>query len=160
MTTTIVPTLTVESAALDAVKYDMYRNIHKGIRYVLGGVTTSAGRVDPGDDTAVEALGAQWHDIVRLLVGHAEHENEFIGPLLDIHAPALGGAVPQGALRRSIPGFTLGGAAYVAGTLIAAFWSPVIALVIFLALGVYYLFEHLPSPAEEPSADQTGVGQA
>lgn len=93
MTTTIVPTLTVESAALDAVKYDMYRNIHKGIRYVLGGVTTSAGRVDPGDDTAVEALGAQWHDIVRLLVGHAEHENDFIGPLLDIHAPALGSVI-------------------------------------------------------------------
>ena len=76
------------------------------------------------------------------------------------HAPSLGAEVPQGALRRSVPGFTLGGAAYVAGTLIAAFWSPVIALVIFLALGVYYLFEHLPSPAEEPSADQTGVGQA
>jgi uncharacterized membrane protein len=76
-----------------------------------------------------------------------------------IHALSLGAVVPQGALRRSIPGFTLGGAAYVAGTLIAAFWSPVIALVIFGALGVYYLFEHLPSPAEEPSADQTGAGQ-
>ena len=76
------------------------------------------------------------------------------------HAPALGAAVPQGALRQSVPGFTLGGAAYVAGTLIAAFWSPVIALVIFGLLGVYYLFEHLPSPAEEPSADQTGAGQA
>jgi uncharacterized membrane protein len=75
------------------------------------------------------------------------------------HAPALGAAVPQGALRQSVPGFTLGGAAYVAGTLIAAFWSPVIALVIFGLLGVYYLVEHLPSPAEEPSADQTGAGQ-
>src|SRR6478735_1873517 len=44
------------------------------------------------------------------------------------HAPALGAVVPQGALRQSIPGFTLGGAVYVAGTLIARFWSPVIAL--------------------------------
>jgi uncharacterized membrane protein len=76
------------------------------------------------------------------------------------HGPALGAAVPQGALRQSVPGFTLGGAAYAAGTLIAAFWSPVIALGIFGALGVYYLFEHLPSPAEEPSAGQTGAGQA
>jgi len=76
------------------------------------------------------------------------------------HAPSLGAAVPQGALRQSVPGFTLGGAGYAAGTLIAAFWSPVIALVIFGALGVYYLFEHLPSPAEESSADQTGAGQA
>ena len=67
------------------------------------------------------------------------------------HAPSLGAVVPQGALRQSIPGFTLGGAAYVAGTLVAAFWSPVIALIIFGLLAVYYLFEHLPSPAEEPA---------
>src|SRR5436190_15407236 len=37
------------------------------------------------------------------------------------HAAALGAALPPEALRRSIPGFTLGGAVYVAGTLIAAF---------------------------------------
>jgi TMEM175 potassium channel family protein len=69
------------------------------------------------------------------------------------HAPSLGAAVPQGALRQSVPGFSLGGAVYVAGTLIAAFWSPVAGLIIFGALAVYYLFEHLPSPAEEPAAD-------
>src|SRR6516164_332667 len=66
-----------------------------------------------------------------------------------IHAPALGAALPPEALRSSIPGFTLGGAAYVAGTLIAAFVSAVAGMVIFGLLAVYYLFEHLPSPAEE-----------
>src|SRR5215468_4797869 len=74
------------------------------------------------------------------------------------HAPSLGAVVPQGALRQSVPGFTLGGAVYVAGTLIAAFWSPIAALIIFGALVVYYLFEHLPSPAEEPAADQPPPG--
>jgi uncharacterized membrane protein len=68
------------------------------------------------------------------------------------HAPSLGAAVPQGALRQSVPGFTLGGAVYAAGTLVAAFWSPVAGLIIFGALAVYYLFEHLPSPAKEPAA--------
>ena len=72
------------------------------------------------------------------------------------HAPSLGAAVPQGALRRSVPGFTLGGAVYVAATLIAL-WSPVAALIIFGVLAVYYLFEHLPSPAEEPAAGQPPV---
>jgi TMEM175 potassium channel family protein len=67
------------------------------------------------------------------------------------HGPSLGAAVPQGALRQSVPGFTLGGAAYAAGTLIAAFWSPVAGLIIFGLLAVYYLFEHLPSPAGEPA---------
>jgi uncharacterized membrane protein len=69
------------------------------------------------------------------------------------HASSLGAAVPQGALRQSIPGFTLGGAVYVAATLIAAIWSPVVALIIYGLLAVYYLFEHLPGPAEEPAAD-------
>ena len=75
------------------------------------------------------------------------------------HAPSLGAAVPQGALRQSIPGFTLGGAVYVAATLIAAFWSPLVALIIFGLLGVYYLFEHLPGPAEEPAAGEPAAGE-
>jgi uncharacterized membrane protein len=74
------------------------------------------------------------------------------------HAAALGAALPPEALRASIPGFTLGGAAYLAGTLIA-FVSPLAALIIFGALAVYYLFDHLPSPAGEagpgPAAGQT-----
>jgi uncharacterized membrane protein len=65
------------------------------------------------------------------------------------HAPALGAALPPEALRDSIPGFTLGGAVYVAGTLIAAFVSALAGLIIFAALAVYYLFEHLPSPAAD-----------
>jgi uncharacterized membrane protein len=65
------------------------------------------------------------------------------------HGPALGATVPPQALRSSIPGFTLGGAAYVVGTLVAAFVSAVAGMVIFGALAVYYLFEHLPSPAED-----------
>jgi uncharacterized membrane protein len=68
------------------------------------------------------------------------------------NAPALGAALPPEALRTSIPGFTLGGAAYVAGTLVALV-SAVAAMVIFGALAVYYLFEHLPSPAGDAEAD-------
>ena len=64
------------------------------------------------------------------------------------HATALGAAVPPEALRQSIPGFTGGLIAYVVATLIALF-SPLAALIIFGLLAVYYLFEHLPSPAEE-----------
>src|SRR5229473_3317423 len=65
------------------------------------------------------------------------------------HAPALGATVPPDALRQSIPGFTGGLAVYAGATLIAAFLSPLAALIIFGLLAVYYLFEHLPSPAEE-----------
>jgi uncharacterized membrane protein len=76
------------------------------------------------------------------------------------HAPSLGAAVPPEALRKSIPGFTGGLAAYAAATLIAVF-SPLAALIIFGLLAVYYLFDHLPSPADAgpeaaPAAPESG----
>jgi uncharacterized membrane protein len=75
------------------------------------------------------------------------------------HAPALGASLSPEALRSSILGFNLGGAAYVAGTLIAWFVSAVAGMVIFGALAVYYLFEHLPSPAEgAPSSSSSEPG--
>ena len=76
------------------------------------------------------------------------------------HPTAVGAALPPEALRDSIPGFTLGGAVYVGGTLIAALVSALAGLIIFGALAVYYLFEHLPSPADEaePGAGDGPVG--
>jgi uncharacterized membrane protein len=64
------------------------------------------------------------------------------------HAEKLGGSVEPQTLRRSIPRFTGGLLAYVAGTIIAAAGLPVVALIIYGVLAVYYLFEHLPAPAE------------
>ncbi len=66
------------------------------------------------------------------------------------HAGRLGAALPPETLRRSIPGFTLGGAVYAAGTVVAAFGYPLAGLIIFGLLAVYYLFEHLPSPESDP----------
>jgi len=71
------------------------------------------------------------------------------------HPAAVGAALPPEALRDSIPGFTLGGAVYVGGTLIAALVSALAGLIIFGALAVYYLFEHLPSPADEAEPGPT-----
>ncbi len=42
--------------------------------------------------------------------------------------------------------FSAGLLGYVAGTLVAAFGSPYVAMVIFAAIAVYYLFDHLPDP--------------
>ena len=54
--------------------------------------------------------------------------------------------------------FTLGGVAYAAGTLIAAFWSPVAGLIIFGLLAVYYLFEHLPGQAGDIEDGEPAAG--
>jgi uncharacterized membrane protein len=63
------------------------------------------------------------------------------------HAAKLGGRVEPETLRRSIPGFTGGLLAYVAGTVLAAFGLPIAALIVYGLLAIYYLFEHLPAPS-------------
>lgn len=55
-------------------------------------------------------------------------------------------ARPPGERLSSVLRFSAGAWAYLAGTLVAAFWSPVAGLIIFGVTAVYYLFEHLPNP--------------
>jgi hypothetical protein len=88
-TTVTLPSLAVETAALETVTVDIYRDIHKGIRSELFGVTVAAGQVDPGNRDAVAAVAGRWRDLVGLLVAHAEHEDEFVQPVIEVHAPSF-----------------------------------------------------------------------
>jgi hypothetical protein len=75
--------------ALQPVAFDLYRDVHKGIRSELFAVVTEAGRLDPVDDCGVAALAEQVRRTLQLLVEHAEHEDGAIQPALELHAPAL-----------------------------------------------------------------------
>jgi uncharacterized membrane protein len=68
------------------------------------------------------------------------------------HLDELGAARRPPVRVVSTVRFVAGNAGYVAGTLIALV-SPIAALIIFLLLGVYYLFEHLPEPADDDGAE-------
>lgn len=87
--TAIAPTTPVfaETAALEAVTVDIYRDIHKGIRNELFAVTLDAGRVDPHDDDAVSGVAGRWRSLVGLLVAHAQHEEQFVQPVIERFAP-------------------------------------------------------------------------
>jgi TMEM175 potassium channel family protein len=74
------------------------------------------------------------------------------------HARGLGGSAQLRLLSWSTLRFTAGNFAYVAGTLIAAFSSPIAGLAIFGLVAVYYLFEHLPAPAGGTDADSDSDG--
>ncbi len=65
------------------------------------------------------------------------------------HQKTLGARTAMAPRRLSTVRFTAGNLGYIAGTLIAAFLSPVAALIIFGLLAIYYLFEHLPQPSDE-----------
>jgi hypothetical protein len=98
MTITTTPTTTpliAETAALDTVTFDIYRNIHKGIRNGLFSVTLAAGEVDPHDPAGVRAVADRWTDLVTVLVAHAEHEDEFVQPVIERFAPAYAAEIAE-----------------------------------------------------------------
>jgi hypothetical protein len=73
----------------DLVTFDLYRDIHKGIRSELFALTTTAGNVDPADGCGRAALAAHVASVKDVLELHAEHEDAQIDPLLNEHAPSL-----------------------------------------------------------------------
>jgi hypothetical protein len=87
MTAFAATPLIVETAAIETVTFDLYRDIHKGIRNGLFSVTLAAGEVDPHDGDAVRVLRDRWADLVSVLVAHAEHEDEFVQPVIERFEP-------------------------------------------------------------------------
>ena len=91
--------LLVETAPIETVPFDMYRDIHKGIRNGLFAVTFQAGAADPGDPGALGAVATRWGAMVRMLISHAEHEETFVQPVLGRIAPALADEVAATHVR-------------------------------------------------------------
>jgi hypothetical protein len=75
--------------ALEPVTFDLYRDIHKGIRAELFAVTGAAGSLDPADRAGRADLAAHVHTVADMLVLHAEHEDAAGQPVLEQHLPAL-----------------------------------------------------------------------
>jgi hypothetical protein len=69
--------------------YDFYVNPHKAIRSALLSAITAAGSIDPADGAARAQVGEQVRTIAHFLDSHAEHEDKFVVPVLETHAPQL-----------------------------------------------------------------------
>jgi hypothetical protein len=82
-------TETIRFDRLRTVSFDLYRDIHKGIRSELFALVSDAGRLDPADDCGAASLVDEVQGVVRLLVQHAEHEDGAIQPVLEQHAPSM-----------------------------------------------------------------------
>lgn len=85
MTITEQPTRT----NFELVTVDLYRDIHKGIRSELFGLTLEAGRLDPSVRSNRVELAGRVHNAVDLLEKHAEHEDGAVQPALEVHLPSL-----------------------------------------------------------------------
>lgn len=69
--------------------WDVYREIHKAMRFALFGVTARAGSAEATNESDLEALRNEWRDVAFVLRGHHEHEDTFCDPLIRAHAPSL-----------------------------------------------------------------------
>jgi hypothetical protein len=78
---------------VDLVTFDLYRDIHKGIRGELFAITTTAGSLDPSDGCGRAALADHVSAMRRVLESHAEHEDGVIDPVLAQHLPELAAAI-------------------------------------------------------------------
>lgn len=76
-------------APLADVEFDLYRDVHKGIRHGLFHATDRAGHLDPLDHIAVSEQRNRIERLLHLLDVHAAHEDEYLGPLIDRHLPVL-----------------------------------------------------------------------
>ena len=73
---------------------DLYREIHKGLRHALFDVTFRAGRLDVSDDESIVGLLAESRQVVDLLRGHHQHEEQLLlEGLIEAHASAAVGPI-------------------------------------------------------------------
>ncbi len=86
VTTPTDPTRDAE-AEFELVSFDLYKDIHKGIRGELFRITSTAGSLDPGERCAREQLAEGVRTLFGMLTFHAAHEDEFVQPHIEVHAP-------------------------------------------------------------------------
>ena len=73
--------------------FDLYREVHKGIRHALFHTTMRAGRVDPIDEAEVTALLATHETLIELMTNHHHHEDDRSQPFIERHGGTLAATV-------------------------------------------------------------------
>jgi len=84
-TLTAVPT---EAAEAPIPQIDLYRDVHKGVRLELFGVTLAGGQLDCSDRSATAAFADRVGRMYVMLEQHAAHEDDWIQPFIEQHLPA------------------------------------------------------------------------
>jgi uncharacterized protein YerC len=69
-------------------RYDMYSNVHKGLRRALCLLLARASHAG-ATSQELHAVASRWHEVQLLLEAHHHHEDVFIGPHLHEVAPSV-----------------------------------------------------------------------
>jgi iron-sulfur cluster repair protein YtfE (RIC family) len=68
-------------------RMDLYASIHKGLRSFMADTLGAVGRMDAEEAAERQATLAQLRALLTLLEQHAQHEDEFIHPVLQARRP-------------------------------------------------------------------------
>jgi hypothetical protein len=82
----------VETTSLPEVQmvtFDLYRDVHKGIRADLFTITSAAGYIDPSNRDARVGLAGEVSRVVSFLDDHAAHEDQHIEPEVERLLPVV-----------------------------------------------------------------------
>ena len=70
-------------------RYVIYRNIHKAIRHIMYSTSLALGSADFRDQQSMRESLDQLRETIFLLTEHAEHEETFVHPPLEIRVPGI-----------------------------------------------------------------------
>lgn len=70
-------------------RFNLYRDLHKGVRLALAQLVTRAGQTDFYDQDSLAQLRSETLAVFHMLKAHAAHEDEFYAPLLEAHCPRI-----------------------------------------------------------------------
>jgi hypothetical protein len=78
------------------IPFDLYREVHKGLRLALFDLTVALGRTDCSTAAGRADAAQRAQQVLHLLHAHHGHEDMFIQALVDLHAPRLAEVVEAG----------------------------------------------------------------
>jgi len=81
------PTITIDADG--GLSHDLYREVHKAIRFAMFHSTMNVGSLDVTDLDAVADVAQQCAELIELLELHHHHEDGFVQALVELHAPDL-----------------------------------------------------------------------
>ena len=71
----------------EAARFNLYTDIHKGLRALLTDSLLAVGRMDPQDAAAVAATTTRVARMLDFCAAHLQHEDRFIHPAIEARAP-------------------------------------------------------------------------
>jgi hypothetical protein len=81
------------------IPFDLYREVHKGLRHALFDLTVTVGRADCTAPAARREVVTKTRGVIALLHAHHGHEDAFIQPLVEAHAPRLAAIIEAGHIE-------------------------------------------------------------